>query len=74
MAKKPLAPDAFLKNAEKLIKKLPKGEVAYATSDGQVFAKAATKEQRKLHAQNHAFNFKPCLVIAEYIGEKEAKK
>ena len=74
MAKTKLAHDAFLKNAEKRIKKSVKeGETAYATSDGQVFDKADTKEGRLIHAQNYAFKFAPPLEIKEVKGEKKLK-
>ncbi len=74
MAKKKLAPDALLRNAEKRIKDtLPKGEIGYATFDGQAFYKGATDAIRKKNAQNHAFNFKPPLSISKVEGEFEPK-
>ncbi len=62
-------------NAESRIKKsVLEGQVAYATSDGQVFDKASTKEERKRHAQNYAFKFKPALEIREIKGAKKVKE
>jgi hypothetical protein len=62
-------------NAESRIKKtVLEGEVAYAVEDGQVFDKAATGAERKRHAQNYAFKFKPALQIKEIKGAKKVKE